>query len=416
MENALEGLREEIIKQLEEREREFKIDFLRLDDSDFRRRIEAVFKAIIRENRISLKKSEHEELLSEVISYFLGLGPIDILLKNPEITEIMVNGPKRVYIEKDGNLELSDISFRDDDHLFYFIDRILAPLGRRVSEYEPYIDARLKDGSRVNIVRHPVSTIGPILTIRKFSYKKLGLDDLIRLGTLDNASADFLKACVVSRLNILISGSAGSGKTTLLNALGTFIPDSERVITIEETRELHLDGKHCVPMETRPPNIEGKGEITIRDLLRNSLHMRPDRIIVGEVRSEEVLDMVQAMNTGHEGSMTTLHANSCLEVLDRLEVLVLMGSLNISSEVAKRQIIGALDLIVQMSRMPDGTRKVIQISEVLKAKEYSLRDIFVSTQDQEGSGKLIPSGNIPNFYPKLKKMAHYVYKEFEPES
>ena len=411
MEEHLSSQKEDILQKLKEKAEQLKIDFANLDESHFRRRVEAIFKSILKENRISLSSHEQEEVLSEIISHLLGLGPIDKLLKDANISEIMVNGPREVYVEKNGILELTEITFKDEEHLAYFIEKIISPLGRRVSEFEPYVDARLKDGSRVNIVRSPVSSVGTILTIRKFSRRILNINDLINLGTLDDLTAAFLKACVVARLNILISGGASSGKTTLLNVLGSFIPEGERVITIEDTREFHFPREHTVHLETRPSTIEGKGEITIRDLVRNSLHMRPDRIIVGEVRSDEVLDMIQAMNTGHDGSMTTLHANSPLEVLDRLEMLTLMGSLNMSSEVAKRQIISAIDLIIHMSRFPDGSREITQISQILKSQEYSLQDIFIF---EENMGKLRPTGNLPIFYLKLKNKADYVCKEFEP--
>lgn len=414
MENHLSKAKEVILKQLIEKSEQSRFDLLKLDETSARKKVEVMFKSIIKENKdITLSRHEQEEILEEIISYFFGLGPLDKLLKDPDIIEIMVNGPKQVYIEKKGNLELSNITFEDKEHLSYVIEKILAPLGRRATEFEPYVDARLKDGSRINIVRSPVCLIGPILTIRKFSCRILNMDDLIDLGTLDAFTAEFLKACVISRLNILISGGASSGKTTLLNVLGSFITEEERVITIEDTLELNLSRKHTIPLETRLPNIEGKGEITIRDLLKNSLHMRPDRIIVGEVRSDEVLDMIQAMNVGHSGSMTTLHANLPLEALERLEILALMGSPNLSSEVAKRQIISALDLVIHMSRFPDGSRKIIQISEVVKSKEYSLQDIFIF---DEGIGNLKPTGKKPTFYQKLKKKVNYICKEFEEGS
>jgi pilus assembly protein CpaF len=405
MQNGLGLIKEQILTKIMERAHDFHIDFSRLDEVHFNRRVESIFRAILKESKdISLSHHEQEEVLSDVISHLLGLGPIYKLLKDPNISEIMVNGPNQVYIERNGNLELTDVVFRDEQHLLYLVERILSPLGRRVTELEPYVDARLSDGSRVNIIRSPVSTIGPVLTIRKFSYKILTMDDLIKLGTLDGLVAEFLRACVVARLNLLISGGASSGKTTLLSVLGSFILAAERVITIEDTQELHLNRKHTVPLEVRPANIEGKGEISIRDLLRNSLHMRPDRIIIGEVRSLEVLDMIQAMNTGHEGSMTTLHSNSPLEALDRLEVLMLMGSSNVSSEVAKRQIISAVDLIVHMVRLADGSRKITQISEILKGKEYNLQDIFVYDEEK---GKLIFTGNAPTLRQRLKKKANY---------
>jgi len=416
MEGNFNKLKDFILKQVVERSMEFKIDLLKFEEGEFRRRIDMAFKSILRENRISLKPSEQQEVRNEIMSYFLGLGPIDKLLKDPDVSEIMINGPRQVYVEKKGNIELTDIFFRDDEHLLYFVERILSSMGRQLTELEPYIDARLNDGSRVNLVKSPVSSTGPILTIRKYSHRILNIDELINLGTLNSLAAEFLKACVISRVNLLVCGGAGSGKTTLLNALVSLAPEKERIITIEETRELQINRKHWVPLETRPPNIEGKGEITIRDLLRNSLHMRPDRIIVGEVRSSEVLDMIQAMNTGHDGSMTTLHANSTLDAIERLEVLSLMSSVNISSEVAKRQIISALDLIIQIERLPDGSRKIIQISEIEKAKEYVLKDIFVLEEDSNGVGWLKFTGNIPKFYSRLRRKANYSSKEFEQGS
>lgn len=414
MEKDLNNLKENILNQLIEKLRDSQMDFSKFDESHLRRTVEAMFKSILKENKeISLAHHEQGEILSEIISYLFGLGPIEKLLKDPDVSEIMINGPKQVYIEKGGRLELTDITFRNEEHVLYLIEKILSPLGRRATELEPYVDARLKDGSRVNIARSPVCSTGPILTIRKFSRRILNMDDLINLGTLDAFTAEFLKACVTSRLNILISGGASSGKTTLLNVLGSFIPEEERVITIEDTLELKLSRKHTIPLETRLPNIEGKGEITVRDLLKNSLHMRADRIIVGEVRSDEVLDMIQAMNIGHEGSMATVHANLPLEALERLEILALMGSPNLSSEVAKRQIISALDLIIHMSRFPDGSRKIVQISEVVKSKEYSLQDIFIF---DEGIGNLKPTGKKPTFYQELKKKVNYLCKEFEEGS
>lgn len=411
MDNDIKNPTEEILKKMIEKDRESKIGLLDLSDADFRRAIEGLFKSVLRENKISISRHKYEEILGEVAAYFLGLGPLDKLLKDPEISEIMVNGPDHIFIERKGSLTLADITFKDEQHVAYVIEKILSPLGRRVTEFEPFVDARLKDGSRVNIVKAPVSNIGPILTIRKFSYHILDINELINLKTLNEPVAEFLKACIIARLNILISGGASSGKTTLMNALGSFIPDNERVITIEDTRELRLNRLHTVPLETRPPNIEGKGEITIRSLIRNALHMRPDRIIIGEVRSDEVLDMVQAMNTGHEGSMTTLHANSALEALNRLEVLMLLGNPNMTAEVSRRQIISALDMVIQMARFPDGSRRLIQVSEVTKAKEYLLEDIILGDEaSQEG---LKFTGKIPNFYPKLKKRTNYYCKDFE---
>ena len=404
MDAHLQIIIKDIIDKLTVSGKEFKFDFTLENSSEFKRIVEPVLKAVIRGSKINLNHQEQEQVLSEVISYFIGSGPIDNLLKDSEVTEIMINGPGQVYVERKGNLELTDITFKSEAQILYFIEKIISPIGRRVSEFEPFVDARLNDGSRVNIVRSPVSRNGPLLTIRKFSYSVLRMEDLINSGSLAPLAAQCLKACVVSKINILISGGAGTGKTTFLNALVDFIPEKERLITIEDTRELIISRKHTVAMETRPFNIEGKGEITMRDLFKNALHMRPDRIIAGEVRGEEVLEMIQAMNTGHEGSMTTLHANSPLEALDRLEILTLMGNSNMSSEVARRQIIGAVDLIVYLSRFPDGSRKVIQISEVIKSKEYTMQDIFVYDDD---SNALKPTNIKPQFLDKLRKLANY---------
>ena len=395
-----------ILKESIRRANEFDLDAAHADDAMFRKKTELMLKVILKDGGFVLSQDEKEEVLSEVISYFLGLGPIEALLKDPDIAEIMVNGPNEIYVERAGKLYLSDVKFKDEAQLFYYLEKILAPVGRRVSEYEPYVDARLKDGSRANIVRSPVSSVGPLLTIRKFPCLALGPQDLINSSTLNGLTKEFLEACVISRLNILISGGAGSGKTTLLNVLASFIPVEERIIVIEDTRELCLKDKHVVFLTTRPANIEGKGEITIRNMVKNALHMRPDRIIIGEVRSDEVLDMVQAMNTGHDGSMTTLHANSPLEALDRLEILTLMGMVNMSSEVAKRQIINAVDLIIHMSRFPDGSRKIISVVEILKDKEYSTKEIL---SFDEAAGGLRCTGNLPAFSQKLNKKSGYVF-------
>ncbi len=409
MDSQLQALRTEVLEKLTAKDGEFKLSFSQEDRSVFKHSVEIVFRAILKKNKINLKRSEEEELLAEIISYCIGFGPIESLLKDPEITEIMINGPQQIYVERKGNIELTDFTFTDEHQMLHLIDRIISPLGKRLSEFEPFVDARLNDGSRVNIVRSPVSRIGPLMTIRKFSYRVLGMEDLNNSGSLNPVVAEFLRACVVARLNILISGGTGTGKTTLLNALINFIPENERLITIEDTRELVISRKHTVPMETRSFNIEGKGQISIRDLFRNALHMRPDRVIVGEVRGGEVLDMIQAMNTGNEGSMTTAHASSPLEALDRLEILALMGSSNMPSEVVRRQIAGAVDVIIHLTRFSDGRRRVTQISEVVKSKECPVQDIFVF---DEGSDALKSTHQKPFFYDKLNKRANYTNQDF----
>jgi pilus assembly protein CpaF len=322
----------------------------------------------------------------------------------------MINGPREVYVEKNGNLESVDTKFKDEEQLLYFVEKMLATLGRQVTHLEPYVDTILNDGSRVNIVKKPVSRIGPIVTIRKFSDRLLTMDEFIASGALNTGVAEFLKACVIARLNLLISGGAGAGKTTLMNILCSFIPGRERSIAIEDTPELNIPGKHAIFLVTRPPNIEGKGEITIRSLIRNALHMRPDRIIVGEVRSDEVIDMIQAMNTGHEGSMTTLHANSPPDALDRLEVLTLLGRANISDAVARKMVVNTIQLVIHMARLSDGSRRVITISEVTKNQGSPIEDIFVF---DETARVLKATGRMPAFYSQLKKKADYTHRDFE---
>ncbi|MDI9518355.1 MAG: CpaF family protein [Erysipelotrichaceae bacterium] len=348
------------------------------------------------------------KLVTEIFDETIGLGPLESLLKNDEITEIMVNGPRQVYIERNGKIELSSVAFRDDNHVLNIIDRIISPLGRRCDESTPMVDARLADGSRVNAIIPPVSLVGPTITIRKFSKTPLEISDLIKFNSLSHQMSNFLEACVKGKANIMVFGGTGSGKTTLLNTLSGFIPTNERIVTIEDAAELQLKQPHVVTLESRPPNVEGSGEITIRDLVRNSLRMRPDRIVVGEVRSGEALDMLQAMNTGHDGSLTTAHANSSRDLLSRLETMVLMAGMGLPSRAIREQISSAFNIIVHQSRLRDGSRKVVGISEVMgmEGDTIILQDIFVFEQegfDATGSirGKFVPTGIRPRILERI---------------
>lgn len=357
-----------------------------------------------------LTRNERNTISRDIINETIGFGPITPLLNDPQINEVMVNSPNQVYVERKGRLELSDVSFRDNDHVLHIIERIVAPLGRRIDESSPMVDARLPNGSRVNIIIPPLALNGPTITIRKFSEKPFTVSDLIRFGTFTSEVAQFLKACVEARLNIVVSGGTGSGKTTTLNVISSFIPSDERIVTIEDAAELQLHQSHIVRLETRPPNVEGKGTVTIRDLVRNSLRMRPDRIIVGEVRSGEALDMLQAMNTGHDGSLTTGHANTPRDMLSRLETMVLMAGMDLPIKAIREQISSAINLIVQQSRLKDGSRKITHITEVagMEGDIITLQDIFVYHEDDYGNsghktGRLVPTGLKPTFIEKLQK-------------
>lgn len=381
------------------------------DDMQVRRHIELVLETVVQQKMEGhIDDAVRRFIVEEIINEIFGLGPIDRFLTDPTVWEVMVNGPKEIYIEREGKMQKADAAFDDEAQLYFFIERILSPSGRRVTEFEPYIDARLPDGSRLNVVRSPVAPFGPILTIRKARHKMLEISDLIARRTIDDNIARFLKLCVHNHLNIAIVGGPGSGKTTIMNILAGFIPELERVITIEDTLELKLQNKHRVALETRPSNIEGKGEITIRDLVRNALHMRPDRVLIGEVRGEEALDMLQCMNIGRVGSMTTLHANSALDALLRLETMAMMGSTNVSPELIKRQIVSALDLVIVVDRLMDGTRRVVSVTEVVKGNtsEYTLKDIYALVRHQEGASvsfELKPTGYIPAFLEKFHDMS-----------
>ncbi|HSM70122.1 MAG TPA: CpaF family protein, partial [Anaerolineales bacterium] len=340
---------------------------------------------------------------------FTGFGPIQPLLDDPDVSEVMVNGPQKVFIEKNGRLIKSGVTFDDDDHVMRIIDRIILPLGRRVDADSPTVDARLPDGSRVNAVIRPVSIDGPCITIRKFSKDKLSIEDLIKFGSITANMAEFLRACVHAHLNIVVSGGTGSGKTTLLNVLSSFIPEHDRIVTIEDAAELQLQQEHVLRMETKVANVDGKGAVTIRDLVRNSLRMRPDRIVVGECRGGETLDMLQAMNTGHDGSLTTLHANSPRDALSRMETMVLMAGMDLPLKVVRQQISSAIDLIIQQTRLKDGSRKVTAITEVagMEGETVVLTDVFKFEQTGVGQdGKIIgdlkATGIRPIFGPRLE--------------
>ena len=347
-------------------------------------------------------------LEEDVFNEAMRLGPLEELLADDSVSEIMVNGPEKVYIERNGKLQLSDCQFTDDASVMSVIERIVAPLGRRIDESQPYVDARLSDGSRVNAIIAPLSLSGPTITIRKFSKNALTTEDFIRFGTWTHNAAEFMKLCVLLRKNVIVAGGTGSGKTTLLNLLSGFIPANERIITVEDAAELRLQQPHVIRLEARPPNIEGKGAVPIRDLVKNCLRMRPDRIIVGECRGGEALDMLQAMNTGHDGSLTTVHANSPRDVISRLETMVLMSGMELPSRAIREQIASAVDIIIHESRLSDGSRKVVAISEVtgLEGTQIVMQDLFTFNRTGVGSGGKIlgefrPTGAIPTWYDQL---------------
>src|SRR5829696_1990813 len=374
---------------------------------EVRRQIEEIFGKVIDEEGLALTRAERVRMLEQITDEIIGLGPLEPLLRDDSVSEIMVNGPRQVYIERSGKLELTNVVFQNDDHVMRIIDRIIAPIGRRVDESSPMVDARLTDGSRVNAIIPPLSLVGPVITIRKFAASPFTTDDLIRFGTSTPEMFEFLRACVEARLNIFVSGGTGSGKTTTLNVLSSFIPNDERIVTIEDAAELQLRQEHVVTLESRPPNIEGKGAIPIRELVRNSLRMRPDRIIVGECRSGEALDMLQAMNTGHDGSLTTAHSNSPRDTLARLEVMCLMAGMDLPIRAIREQVASALDLVVHQERLRDGTRKIVKVTEVqgMEGDMITMSDIFEFQQtgftDGVIHGQLRPTGIRPRFVEKL---------------
>jgi pilus assembly protein CpaF len=375
---------------------------------EVRRTIQELFEQILTEENIVLSRPERARLFEQIAAEILGFGPLQTLLEDETITEIMVNGAKNIYIERKGKLHRVPVTFENNDHVMRIIDRIVAPLGRRIDEASPYVDARLPDGSRVNAVIPPISLVGPVLTIRKFSRNPITLEQLVQFGSISQESLQFLKACVESRLNIVISGGTGSGKTTLLNILSSFIPADERILTIENAAELQLRQEHVVTLESRPANIEGRGEITIRQLVINALRMRPERIIVGEIRDEAALDMLQAMNTGHDGSMTTLHSNGPRDTLSRLETMTLMAGMELPSRAIREQISSAIDLVVHQERMRDGTRKIVNVTEVsgMEGDVITMTDIFVFEQTGFENGQIVgqlrPTGLRPKFMDKIE--------------
>ena len=403
--DAYADVRSRVQKQLIA-EMDPKMDMSRTDE--VRGTIEELFLQILAEENIRLTATERKRMFEKVVAEILGFGPLEPLLADDSITEIMVNGARQIYIERAGRLELVPAVFEDDEHTMRIIERIVSPLGRRIDESQPYVDARLADGSRVNAIIPPLAINGPTLTIRKFSKTPLTVDDLITLGTIIREAIEFIEACVISRLNVVVSGGTGSGKTTLLNVLSGFIPETERIITIENAAELQLRQDHVVTLESRMPNIEGKGEVTIRELVINCLRMRPDRIVVGECRSGEALDMLQAMNTGHDGSLTTAHSNSPRDTLSRLETMCLMSGMDLPVRAIREQVASAIDMIVHIERMRDGSRKIVNVTEVqgMEGDVIVMQDIFTFEQTGFEGGKVIgrlrPTGIRPKFMDKIE--------------
>lgn len=381
----------------------------RMSDTDLRRRVHEELQRALAEETFALSAAERAQLIQDVSDDVLGYGPIDRFLKDPSVTEVMVNGPEHVYVERYGRLERTNVFFVDEGHLRRIIDKIVAEVGRRIDESTPMVDARLPDGSRVNAVVNPVAIGGPFLTVRKFSQEPYTVADLVTFGTVSAPVAHFLDAAVRGRMNVVISGGTGSGKTTLLNVMSSFIPPDERIVTVEDAKELRLLQDHVCSLESRPPNIEGEGEVRIRDLVRNSLRMRPDRIVVGEARGGEALDMLQAMNTGHDGSLTTVHSNTPRDTLARIETMTLMAGMDLPMRAVREQMASALDLIVHLARLRDGTRRITHVSEVLglEGDTIVLQDLYLFDYgmgvDADGKflGHLKSTGIRPTFADRL---------------
>ncbi len=381
----------------------------RIPEGEQRQTVADLLAELYAQLKIGLPEAIREQIFKEVLDEFIGYGPIQQLLDDPEISEVMINGPKLVFVERLDELIETDITFEDDDHIIRIVNRMIHPLGKRVDDRTPTVDARLPDGSRVNVVVPPVAVDGPVVSIRKFLANRMAVEDLVHLGSLTRHMVEFLQACVVARLNIVISGPTSSGKTTLLNILSGFIPRQERIVTIEDAVELQLKQRHVVRLETRPANLDGSGEVLTRDLVRNALRMRPDRIVVGEVRTGEALDMLQAMNTGHSGSLTTLHANSPRDAISRLETMAMMAGLEMPLLAIRKQIASAINLIVHQDRLEDGSRKTTRITEIagMESDVVTLTDIFKfertgSSQDGRILGNLKPTGIRPLFSPRLE--------------
>lgn len=404
------SIKQQIHRELVERLDIKRLTAGRIKQEELHKKAKATIEKIVNDVKDRLPHGTNRKaLVKEVYDEALRLGPLEDFLEDETVSEIMVNGHGQVYVERNGRLELTEMTFMDDSSVLAIIERIVSPLGRRIDESQPFVDARLPDGSRVNAIIHPLSLVGPCLTIRKFSKTPFTDKDLARFGTLTSEAADFLRICVRLRKNIIVSGGTGSGKTTLLNVLSEYLPDVDRIVTIEDAAELRLSKKHVVRLEARPPNIEGRGAVTIRDLVRNALRMRPDRIVVGECRGGEALDMLQAMNTGHDGSLTTVHANSPRDVISRLETMVLMSGMDLPIRAIREQVASAIDMIVHESRLSDGSRKVTKVTEVmgLEGDQITMQDIFEYNQtgiDEDGKveGLFMPTGSVPSFLDDIK--------------
>jgi len=400
-----QSIKQQIQRELLERLDIKRLTASRINEKELRERAIQTIRGIVADVSARLPASiSPDALVKEVCDEALGLGPLEDLLADADITEIMVNGPNQVYVERGGKLIRTDLAFMSEESVLAVIERIVSPIGRRIDESQPYVDARLPDGSRVNAIIHPLSLVGPCLTIRKFAHIPFTSDDLIRFGTISPFMIEFAGICVRLRKNIVVSGGTGSGKTTFLNVLSSYLPNDDRIVTIEDAAELQLKQVHIVRLEARPPNIEGKGAITIRDLVRNALRMRPDRIVVGEVRGGEALDMLQAMNTGHDGSLTTVHANSPRDVISRLETMVLMSGMDLPVRAIREQVSSAVHLVIHTARLSDGTRKAVRMSEIvgLEGDQITMQDIFEYVQTGVGAdgkvqGRFQPTGAVPTF-------------------